>query len=431
MVIYRESPCVNMTKQKLTKPFFSIYILFPLIIFSFFHCGDDQTGNSPLGACLSHRDCLPGYYCHPQLHTCQVGSPNNGLGSGENGDGGTTNSGGNNTDGSGSQTADGGSPSENQNSSTDSGTGSDSRTTSLSGTKKYTDSCSMADECQSKLCIANTNFSGKRFCSKQCSQDQNCATDHICLPLGDSGQNICVINDTGKECSLKTPEKCLTGICLGSKAIPAGFCSRKCNSGSQCPGGYSCSTLNSAGGADRYCTQLEQACGNNASSCYSGLCLDGLCTGDCRTSQDCPTKHQCSQVQGRSVCVPDSQGKKTFGISCSTADDCKGGICLPETGGASFCSSYCDRIGGCPKGYGCSLATDDNNKLLQLCLRGGSGGFGESCQDNTNCRSALCVTSDVNNKTFCTRLCAQNSPFCPTGYACKEAGQGFMACEPK
>ena len=74
--------------------------------------------------------------------------------------------------------------------------------------------------------------------------------------------------------------------------------------------------------------------------------------------------------------------------------------------------------------------SDGSGGQIMVCVAVGNGDIGASCTDQSNCRTALCLT-DNNNLTYCTKFC--NDGICPTGYTCQDVGQtvdgvALMAC---
>ncbi len=294
------------------------------------------------------------------------------------------------------------------------------------GTGRYLDRCTDDDDCASGRCVDDVG--GSRFCSRACTGHAVCADEHVC------DGTECVPDDTGRPCSVATPETCNLGLCLGT-AGGAGACTRQCTSASDCPAGYACTD---AGGGTFVCVDIEKPC-STPSDCGTGLCLSVQgCTSACRSAADCPGRlpglpaYTCAVAFGSSspICVPPSDvvGNQAAGDTCeydgSGFSLCRSGACDDGAPTGPMCTQACTPEGGCGPGLGCFPLADGGDILL-VCARAGSRALGAPCSSGRECDSGLCDATS----SRCTRLC--DDGLCPTGWTCEPvAGFGVNLCRP-
>jgi MYXO-CTERM domain-containing protein len=93
-------------------------------------------------------------------------------------------------------------------------------------------------------------------------------------------------------------------------------------------------------------------CVDHADCSTSRCSEDGYCSSSCTSDDDC---------SGNAECVETENGVRTcelaagpFGASCSSADECVGGVCIAEEGGPSVCSRECGpNLPDCPAAWTC------------------------------------------------------------------------------
>jgi len=186
---------------------------------------------------------------------------------------------------------------------------------------------------------------------------------------------------------------------------------------------------------DSACTDNDQLCGvvgvNNApeTKCVNTLpggrepgyycnpdveinCINSLCIDEA------------SQNYCGGICVVDAHCADFPGTVCVTAtyDDGHGttgpiNVCAPEL----TANTRCDRTEDCPTSRVCSFrkTTDD---VLVVCRSPQPGGLapGESCQNNNECETNLCVCTDelCNGRDgTCSEICKSDAD-CTQGYGC-------------
>lgn len=127
---------------------------------------------------------------------------------------------------------------------------------------------------------------GLGLCMKSCVSNSDCrGAGYVCAQLDGTGKSECVAGGTGTGAvgaACGTVADCsggVSGLCFASENWPAGYCSRRCPSGTGCPSGSAC----------------VQA-GPETSDLY---CLD-----TCTSSSQCRDGYECRSYGGSSICVP-------------------------------------------------------------------------------------------------------------------------------
>lgn len=219
----------------------------------------------------------------------------------------------------------------------------------------------------------------------------------------------------------------------------ASVCASECNpSAPNCPAGYDCVGFQNSpgkgvclpeqGGPSNGSKEVGDAC-NSSFECKSQLCISeaggggGVCRQPCTTDTDCPQGSVCYPLQGANggACFDDggssSGGQKEAGESCSSASDCKSGLCVGGSGSGYLCVDACNSNADCPVGTAC------------LPLQGGGGAcfdvdlkeMGEECASNDECPSGTCLS--LGGPYFCTDTCVAHTD-CPCGMECTQTNGG-------
>lgn len=274
-----------------------------------------------------------------------------------------------------------------------------------------------------------------------CSNDNDCGANETC------GGGTCIPTTQGEggvgdSCS---QEMCADDLICVQGNTGGPFCTRLC-SGGDCPSGWACIGVNSNRGTVNLCLPSAEGGGDasfgercdSGPECASGLCVtDGqraFCTELCMDNDGCPGEATCVSIpNGGGACVPSggvSSGR--FGDPCDNESQCESELCVSD-GMNVYCSEYCTRDGECPTGAACyalengggaciieeSLPTEPAPEPTQ--------GFNESCDENEDCVSELCVNDGT--RTFCSEYCSDSEP-CPDGAGCVELTSGGGACLP-
>ncbi|MCX7959640.1 MAG: hypothetical protein N3B13_11400, partial [Deltaproteobacteria bacterium] len=247
---------------------------------------------------------------------------------------------------------------------------------SCSGSKKSVEglpvgsACKSSSDCADKLVCIYTNASGDNevnlfpggYCSRYCLNDKDCPDTSKCIgnvciadcsncssrsnEEYDCYNNYCLPNlKVGESCSDNS--QCPTKLCLGyGDKFKNGYCSMKCEDGSDCP-------LSSGG----LCVNFEGK-EDSASSCAAKCSSDS----DCRTSE----KYACKLVYADSaesggIFTTVCSGTDNLGATCKDDNDCSQGLkCISKSdivknrsvkGGdfsESVCSKECAKDTDCP-----------------------------------------------------------------------------------
>jgi hypothetical protein len=207
-----------------------------------------------------------------------------------------------------------------------------------------------------------------------------------------------------------------------------------------CPAGYTCSPYGSP--AEMLCIPPDVSSCQTHDDCVFTVnatggvaaCVTptgtppGRCLNTCRTAADCPADYSCQSfpfgTSSIDLCIPPATGNGTLGESCTADANCRSNLCLAsyctDRCGVTHAGQFCPYDYGAHVGFGCLPMTVGGSEKLVCVPTLGTGATGASCSDQSNCRSALCLT-DNNNQTYCTKFC--NDGLCQTGYSCADVGQ--------
>ncbi len=279
------------------------------------------------------------------------------------------------------------------------------------------------DSYETRLCVPEPPSS----CSAQadCDSDQHCAIvptpdgqnlESVCIPAGDG-------EATGSSCS--SDDECNSRVCL------EGTCASPCTDRARCAGDQICreNTIDRgmASGDFRVCETLaERECTDS-----------GTCPDDVRT---CSRLEETGSNRIGAFCqFPNDSAPGSLGDSCDGHDACRSSLCLGQiTQDERFidhCSVACRQDSQCADGQICTSLLLENsdvaactrpcssnaecagsnvcqvnlsrltdpNSIDTICTKPRMGaGFGDTCQQNADCRSGLCLNTYAFNATTCT-----------------------------
>ncbi len=334
--------------------------------------------------------------------------------------------------------------------------------------------CSQGKECSSGVCLAST-----QECGAFCRQDNDCPNDSFycgTYSLFQAGE----YKGCYRRCT--TDSDCPEGYKCNTQArcVPDGSSSLggPCLENSNCPEGGICLGLWSGGYCITSCTATEQRCdGTQTSLCRKGyscqldpasqqrrctpLCPKGsvcnpltpgysYCLLRCQKDSDCRKSYFCgvSFSSSQKVCWP--RGTRRLGDLCEHNIDCISGMCRQFTTGR-YCTQRCGSEGSCRSGYSCRALQQEkfcekNCAIKSDCPEGyqcdkqqciipqetKNRTIGESCTENSHCRSLLCLPSGKRLSGisfphgYCSTSC-EGKKACPANSYCASLG-GSKLC---
>lgn len=284
--------------------------------------------------------------------------------------------------------------------------------------------CTGAGQCYTGQTCVDTDGDGAKECTAiDCQSDADCAAKGphyycklgACLPKQDILTDVYedVQKPDGEQPDGTTPPEDVTpgtgaictpceadGDCNGSvcSTLPEGdYCLPKCGSNADCPSGFMCLELTTAG----------------YKQCVPGLynkCADCL-VNPCQTGQ------YCDQVSGACKAV------KAQCATCIQDDECgQGSRCLKLASGEKTCVPECGAGGTCPEKSSCTtLDNQHGTEGVKACTPQGS-----ACCFGAQCQTVDCSNEPVNKYVSPAGTCVQclQDNHCPldkpkcTSYAC-------------
>jgi len=315
------------------------------------------------------------------------------------------------------------------------------------------DHCSGADgyTCETtNVDLGNGNTDTASICvpPRPCDHAGECKVDEVCYydRSTTSSAGFCRDpnpggDDLGDVC--QKDRHCKANLCFDSRF--RNICSVPCDDVNDCKQGFRCEETDIADG-------------------QGGTITDKICVpappAKCDKQSDCGADETCSIVPTsdgnglESVCIPDPGGLAT-GNACQSDSECKSLVCLNNhcaspctsrdqcandqacrtasiskqgnTGEFVVCETLpeekCTSTGTCSDGTRrcSSLRQDANNDIQAYCQfpnGGASGGLGDSCSQNADCKSGLCagrVGTPI--RDICSVACTSDN-HCATGQIC-------------
>ncbi|MBR58429.1 MAG: hypothetical protein CMH54_10460 [Myxococcales bacterium] len=221
---------------------------------------------------------------------------------------------------------------------------------------------------------------------------------------------------TGTVCdSCSGHSNCKDNVCLSFPwEYNAAFCGQSCNTGTDCPKGFSCENVADAG---NQCVPTHDYCSPSGGNipmgeycwgpgmCNSGICIptagDAYCTQQCNTANpnSCPANYAC-YGGGTSEGICFKKGSKQFGEECTAPLECASTDCF-----SGQCSSLCDTDDDC---FGSNICA------VGHCIPPGPFFYGEPCDSHLDCSTGYCATGF---DRYCSEECTTTSE-CPPGASC-------------
>lgn len=272
------------------------------------------------------------------------------------------------------------------------------------------------------------NWSGSSvtFCSKPCTTNADCRSDHTCDSDGDcipTRANVCNAGDVwsqdscGRNITVQTDctasQTCQSGACINTCAGSCTVGARQCVSG-----GFQTCNASPSGGCPAWST--TQACSTGQTCTGAGLCTDTTTEAYCRTcdTTPCPNPWSCFQWTGTT---------STFCAKpCATNADCRSDHECLDTGSGLFCAPSVDGV--CQSGdvyaqdsCGNSLGLDQDCTASQSCS---NGQCVNQCSNQCTNGARRCVTGGFQTCSIGAQGCTtwSTTQACPTGDICTGAG---------
>jgi hypothetical protein len=228
------------------------------------------------------------------------------------------------------------------------------------------------------------------------------------------------------------------GRCL--TVFPVPFCTRDCNTNSDCgnhgtcfagtcipactTGGLECDQYGSA------CAITDQAHPESSRGCL-GACVPGSDAG----VNSCRGSGMCDPYVG--FCTDMAAPGADNGDPCTTDNDCRSGTCFPETttaGPTGYIGGYCVSNGRVPSSSALTGTTlpqstcPDGSAILPDTgqVEGDVGTCYKTCATTQDCRAGYACTLGI-----CTpEDCSAAGNTCPSGYSCLTLGMAHICAHP-
>jgi hypothetical protein len=290
-----------------------------------------------------------------------------------------------------------------------------------------------------------------------CPAGETCdVVTHTCVSMGvggdasEDGPALPLMACSTLGCQCSGPQDCGSGICgdttvvtpsVHAAAQNTSFCTTPCCTSADCDAATVC--LATGTGAS-YCVLpqwldrptnfgalLGGASCEGDGDCRSGLCAAGVCADTC-----CSTAQSAAECANGDVCqfgtfpgkttidmafVPSCSapgGSSPTGSACTTASDCRGGLCTPDGQCHDACRDTAD-CGDPTLECGYFFPNLMLNELVSACETsyGGAskGGQGASCGGNGDCQTGFCDAMSME----CTDVCYTDSDCTPQGWRCR------------
>jgi V8-like Glu-specific endopeptidase len=179
------------------------------------------------------------------------------------------------------------------------------------------------------------------------------------------------------------------------------------------------------GEVDEGCKALGQSC-STGDECVGGLCDDTsvgrVCTRPCNPldpAVSCGPGLYCTRAHAcEGRCVPGTAGSAAIEADCAADTDCASLFCVDPGDGRRRCLAPCQGDSGtCFDGEVCAAPPGACGACVPASIVAGARALGEPCATGMECGSGLCRSSA--GSSYCTRACATDAE-CATGFRCLE-----------
>lgn len=171
-------------------------------------------------------------------------------------------------------------------------------------------------------------------CGQGCPRGEMCVEGECRATCRDA---VCERGEVCGYWDCAAPDSCLDRYCIGAACKTTSDCGplARCVDGA-------CASGPAAWG---------DACGES-SDCAQGACVDAVCQPDCSNDSDCGSVGSCHPtLDGRALGCKASRAYES-GLHCAEGEDCKSGICI-FTANPSVCTNECKTSDQCPERWSC------------------------------------------------------------------------------
>jgi trypsin len=176
---------------------------------------------------------------------------------------------------------------------------------------------------------------------------------------------------------------------------------------------------------DENCKGAGETCDSDG-QCESLLCADSgsgskVCTVRCNNAaaDACPSGFVCATTSScDGVCLPEIKGGKGYGETCAENDECGSRLCVDPGDRTKRCLSSCrGDHGDCLKGEVCIAVNGQCGTCFDASHVQGPYGQDEPCTSASDCRSNNCLADG--DVKYCAGSCSADSD-CPSNHHCRD-----------
>jgi hypothetical protein len=283
--------------------------------------------------------------------------------------------------------------------------------------------CTIKGDCRINGCTTGgCNPATGQCTDPDCRISKTCAAGETCDPKS----GICTqLTDIGDPCNeqtqCKTGSSCIDLSLIGVSARSPAICTRACCESASCPEGFVCRAGTSGSSVCVRASDVSLTVGtgapfakcSNGSECRSGVC-DGTCTDGCCGNLSCSTTGTCSFKSDNKFVCRAAVGSGGYGSSCLDDSDCQSGFCNDIGFFSGTCSKHCCSSNDCNSGSRC-IAYSVGSQIVTACGKGDS--LGTKLGGDTCGSNSECRSGRCGDG-ICTEFCCRDTD-CVAGSLCK------------